>query len=61
MSPPTTPFIDIFARGNAIVDVLSHIDDTMIDGLPANKEAMTLIGAVEAQQMYSVLGPGVKF
>ena len=60
MTPPAPPHIDILALGNAIVDVLSHVDDTVIDGLPVNKGAMTLIGAVEAQEMYSVLGPGVE-
>ena len=60
MSPPVPPSTDILALGNAIVDVLSHVDDTVIDRLPVNKGAMTLIGAVEAQQMYSVLGPGVE-
>ena len=60
MAPPSPPSIDILALGNAIVDVLSHVDDTVIDGLPVNKGAMTLIGAVDAQEMYSVLGPGVE-
>ena len=60
MTPPTPPSIDILALGNAIVDVLSHVDDSVIDGLPVNKGGMTLIGAVEAQDLYGVLGPGVE-
>ena len=41
---PAPPSIDILALGNAIVDVLSHVDDATIDALPVNKGAMTLIG-----------------
>ncbi len=60
MTPPAAPSIDLLALGNAIVDVLSHVDDTVIDGLPVNKGGMTLIGAVEAQDLYGTLGPGVE-
>ena len=52
--------MDVLALGNAIVDVLSHVDDAVIDGLPVNKGGMTLIGAVEAQDLYGTLGPGVE-
>jgi sugar/nucleoside kinase (ribokinase family) len=52
--------VDVLALGNAIVDVLSHVDDAVIDGLPVNKGGMTLIGAVEAQELYGTLGPGVE-
>jgi sugar/nucleoside kinase (ribokinase family) len=52
--------VDVLALGNAIVDVLSHVDDAVIDGLPVNKGGMTLIGAVEAQDLYGTLGPGVE-
>ena len=60
MTPPAPPSVDVLALGNAIVDVLSHVDDTVIDGLPVNKGGMTLIGAVEAQDLYGTLGPGVE-
>lgn len=60
MTPPAPPSIDILAVGNAIVDVLSHVDDAVIDGLPVNKGGMTLVGAVEAKDLYGVLGPGVE-
>ncbi len=60
MTPPGPPSIDILALGNAIVDVLSHVDDAVVDGLPVNKGGMTLIGAVEAQDLYGVLGPGIE-
>jgi sugar/nucleoside kinase (ribokinase family) len=36
------------------------VDDAVIDGLPVNKGGMTLIGAVEAQELYGTLGPGVE-
>ena len=60
MTPPAPPSVDVLALGNAIVDVLSHVDDAVIDGLPVNKGGMTLIGAVEAQGLYGTLGPGVE-
>jgi len=60
VTPPGPPSIDILALGNAIVDVLSHVDDAVVDGLPVNKGGMTLIGAVEAQDLYGVLGPGIE-
>ena len=60
MTPPAPPSVDVLALGNAIVDVLSHVDDAVIDGLPVNKGGMTLIGAVEAQELYGTLGPGVE-
>ena len=60
MTPPAPPSVDVLALGNAIVDVLSHVDDAVIDGLPVNKGGMTLIGAVEAQDLYGTLGPGVE-
>ncbi|MEO2139310.1 MAG: adenosine kinase [Thermoleophilia bacterium] len=60
MTPPSSPSVDVLALGNAIVDVLSHVDDAVIDGLPVNKGGMTLIGALEAQDLYGTLGPGVE-
>jgi hypothetical protein len=60
MTPPASPQIDILAVGNAIVDVLNHVDDSVIDGLPVNEGGMTLSGAVEAQELYGVLGQGVE-
>ena len=60
MTPPSSPSVDVLALGNAIVDVLSHVDDAVIDGLPVNKGGMTLIGAVDAQDLYGTLGPGVE-
>lgn len=60
MTLPAPPSIDILALGNAIVDVLSHVDDSVVDALPVNKGGMTLIGAVEAKELYGVLGPGIE-
>jgi len=60
VTPPSSPSVDVLALGNAIVDVLSHVDDAVIDGLPVNKGGMTLIGALEAQDLYGTLGPGVE-
>ena len=60
MTPPAPPSIDILALGNAIVDVLSHVDDAQIDALPVNKGGMTLIDSATAAEMYAALGPGLE-
>ena len=60
MTPPSPPSIDILALGNAIVDVLSHVDDAQIDALPVNKGGMTLIDGITAAELYSALGPGLE-
>ena len=60
MTPPAPPSIDILALGNAIVDVLSHVDDAQIDALPVNKGGMTLIDSITAAEMYAALGPGLE-
>ena len=51
MTPPAPPSIDILALGNAIVDVLSHVDDAQIDALPVNKGGMTLIDSAMAAEL----------
>ena len=60
MTPPGPPSTDILALGNAIVDVLVHVDDSAFDGLPVNKDAMALITAAQAAEIYAALGPGVE-
>lgn len=60
MTPPAPPSIDILALGNAIVDVLSHVDDAALVGLGVDKGAMTLIDSTQAARLYSALGPGVE-
>jgi sugar/nucleoside kinase (ribokinase family) len=51
---------DVTGIGNAIVDVLAQADDAFLTkhGLP--KGAMNLIDAMTADQLYSVMGPGIE-
>jgi fructokinase len=60
MTPPAPPSLDILALGNAIVDVLSHVDDALIESLPVDKGTMALVGAIEARDLYDRLGPGLE-
>jgi len=41
------------------IDILT-LDNAIVGGLPVHKGAMRPIGAVEAQEMYGVLTPGVE-
>jgi sugar/nucleoside kinase (ribokinase family) len=48
--------LDVAAVGNAIVDVLSQATDRLLDELGVVKGAMTLIGAAEAEALYTRVG-----
>lgn len=49
---------DVTAIGNAIVDVLAKADDELLARHNLAKGAMSLIDAVEAERLYSIMGPG---
>lgn len=46
--------------GNAIVDVLVHADDALLESLHVAKGAMTLIDAEQAERIYAMLPPGIE-
>ena len=46
--------------GNAIVDVLVHADDSLLETLKLSKGVMTLIDAAEAERIYDQLPPGIE-
>ncbi|MBC7908335.1 MAG: adenosine kinase [Rhodospirillaceae bacterium] len=46
--------------GNAIVDVLVHADDALLETLKLSKGVMTLIDAAEAERIYDQLPPGIE-
>lgn len=52
--------LDVVTIGNAIVDVLSHEDDTVIDKLDLAKGTMTMVDGARADEIYAALGPGVE-
>lgn len=45
---------------NAIVDILSHVDDAFIQSINAPPGSMILINAAEATELYSKLGPSIE-
>ena len=46
--------------GNALVDVLSHEEDALIDRLGIQKGSMTLIDEARSAELYDVMGPGIE-
>jgi sugar/nucleoside kinase (ribokinase family) len=51
---------DVVGIGNAIVDVLSHADDSFVEDLGLSKGTMTLIDAETAESLYELMGPAVE-
>ena len=54
------PSYDVLGIGNAIVDVLTHAEDSALDRLGLPKGAMTLIDGPQANQLYEQMGPAVE-
>ena len=52
--------VDVVGIGNALVDVLSHADDDLIERLGVHKGGMTLVDEGRAAELYEVMGPGVE-
>ncbi len=52
--------IDVLGIGNAIVDVLTHAEDGFLAAQGMAKGAMTLIDGRRAEELYSLMGPGVE-
>ena len=46
--------LDVVGIGNAIVDVLTTIDDALLERLSLNKGSMTLIDENKAQELYEI-------
>ena len=52
--------IDVLGIGNAIVDVLSHAEDSFLDSHGLTKGAMALITPDQVKALYGAMGPGVE-
>ena len=52
--------LDVVGVGNAIVDVISTVDDDFIVAHDLNKGAMTLIDADRATTLYAAMPPGIE-
>ena len=52
--------LDVLAIGNAIVDVLAHCDDRLLDRLGLAKGTMALVDTGRAATIYAAMGPGIE-
>ena len=55
-----TPSLDIVGIGNAIVDVLTKTDDSLLERLSFNKGSMTLIDENKAKELYEIANNGIQ-
>jgi sugar/nucleoside kinase (ribokinase family) len=51
---------DVLGIGNAIVDVIAHADEAFLARRGLVKGTMRIVGAAEADLLYSEMGPGVE-
>ena len=52
--------LDVIGIGNAIVDVLTTIDDSFLENLSFNKGSMTLIDEEKAEELYNLASSGTQ-
>lgn len=52
--------LDVVGIGNALVDVLSHEEESFIGSAGLTKGAMTLVEADQATELYETMGPGIE-
>jgi sugar/nucleoside kinase (ribokinase family) len=60
LHPPAAAELDVLGIGNALVDVISHGTDELIERLGVTKGSMTLTDAEGATRLYDQLGPSVE-
>lgn len=51
---------DVVAMGNAIVDILAHVESVFLDKAGLKKGAMTLINEAQSDQLYELMGPATE-
>lgn len=56
----TAPEYDVVTIGNAMVDVIVHAEDTLLDAHGMTKGAMTLIDAQRADELYRIMPPAIE-
>jgi sugar/nucleoside kinase (ribokinase family) len=56
----TQTSFDVVGIGNAIVDVLAHADDALLEAQGVVKGGMTLIDAPRAVSLYEAMGPAIE-
>jgi sugar/nucleoside kinase (ribokinase family) len=55
-----TSSVQVLGIGNAIVDVLTHVDEAFLARLDAAKGSMVLIDQARAKHIYSMIGPATE-
>jgi sugar/nucleoside kinase (ribokinase family) len=55
-----THTVQLLGISNAIVDVLTHVDDDLVDSIDAIPGSMTLIDLERAREIYAMMGPGTE-
>ncbi|GBD43323.1 5-dehydro-2-deoxygluconokinase [bacterium HR40] len=60
MPDSATKTFDVLGIGNAIVDVLAHAEDELLEELGLAKGAMTLVDADRSAFLYSRMGPALE-
>jgi len=56
----TPPRHDVVAVGNAIVDVIAHAEDAILERHAMTKGAMMLVDRLRAEHLYAEMGPAVE-
>ena len=56
----TSAAFDVLGIGNAIVDVITHADDSFLTKHALVKGSMALIDEAQAETLYGAMGPGVE-
>ncbi len=56
----SSPTLDVITIGNAIVDVLAHVDEPFLTENAIEKGAMTLIDEARAKEIYGLMPPAVE-
>ncbi len=57
---PIKSSFDVVGIGNAIVDILTSTDDSLLKRLSLNKGSMTLIDEIEAEKLYKITTNGTQ-
>ena len=53
-------FYDVLTIGNAIVDILTHVDDAFLEKAQLTKGAMTLVDEERSEYLYQLMGPATE-
>jgi sugar/nucleoside kinase (ribokinase family) len=57
VSNPKSASVDVVAVGNALVDILAHGEDGLLDRLGSDKGTMHMVDAARADEVYAAMGP----